>query len=96
MSEPRTKTKPPTPVLAHPRKNKIDWVQTEDAVERWRSRVGRDTWVVRVNDFPEEHMYTLLINGRASESFDEWPADWTVSGQDSTKSASRISLTRSR
>ena len=60
---------------------RVAWVQTDDAGEPWRSQVGLHTWTVRVNDFPEEHMYTLLINGRVLGSFDDWPTQWSVSDQ---------------
>ena len=29
-----------------------------------------------MNDFPDEQLFTLLIDGRDVESFDDWPADW--------------------
>jgi hypothetical protein len=32
--------------------------------------------MIRVNDFPGEHLFTLLINGSEAGSFDEWPTLW--------------------
>jgi hypothetical protein len=38
--------------------------------------VEAETWVVRVNDFPEEHLYTLYVNDEELGDFDEWPRQW--------------------
>ncbi len=61
----------------------VEWSRTADAVEQWRGRHGQDDWAVRVNDFPDEPLYTLLINGKEVETFDNWPAAWTKLSQGS-------------
>jgi len=32
--------------------------------------------VIRVNDFPEETLYTLMIEDGETFDFDDWPAQW--------------------
>jgi hypothetical protein len=43
----------------------------------WSAHVGDEAWIVRVNDFPEEHLYTLYVNDEELGSFDEWPRQWS-------------------
>jgi len=59
-----------------PLESQIKWSPTADALVPWRARVKDATWKLRVNDFPEEHLYTLLINDREVQSFDDWPTAW--------------------
>lgn len=40
---------------------------------------GRD-WLIRVNDFPAEALYTLLVDGREIGDFDDWPDGWRRPG----------------
>ncbi|HYL78333.1 MAG TPA: hypothetical protein VEU96_29350 [Bryobacteraceae bacterium] len=54
----------------------VEWRPTGDVMEPWRSQQGRNRWSLRLNDFPDEHLYTLLINGRSVGSFDDWPVEW--------------------
>ncbi|MDP9606440.1 UNVERIFIED_ORG: hypothetical protein J2W38_006260 [Variovorax paradoxus] len=57
----------------------ISWVKTADA-EFPFSATGPDgkKLIIRLNDFPEEPMYTLLCESEPLTSFDEWPQIWTV------------------
>lgn len=32
---------------------------------------------IRVNDFPEETLFTLIIEDGETLDFDDWPAQWT-------------------
>jgi len=54
----------------------VVWSSAQDPEHPFSARVGDETWVVRVNDFPEEVLYTLLIDGRKVASFDDWPPSW--------------------
>jgi hypothetical protein len=55
---------------------KITWFSTKDPIALWRAEVGPHTWTVHVNNFPEDHLYTLFINGNKIGDFDEWPRRW--------------------
>lgn len=33
-------------------------------------------WTVRINDFPDEPLFTLLIAGVEVMHFDDWPEFW--------------------
>jgi hypothetical protein len=64
---------------------RIVWSHTaDDALIHWRSNIDRDTWTVRVNDFPDEHLYTLFVNEEEVGSFDQWPRDWIRSSEKQT------------
>jgi len=34
-------------------------------------------WTIRLNDFPDEPAYTVLIDGDEVMHFDDWPPVWT-------------------
>ena len=66
------KSKTPTPATIE-----VHWKETGDAEFPFQARVDGGVWQIRVNGFPDdEHVYTLLIDGRESVDFDEWPASW--------------------
>jgi hypothetical protein len=55
----------------------VQWSRTNERTAFWRATVDGETWTVRVNDFPEEQLYTLLVNGEELGSFDGWPRQWS-------------------
>jgi hypothetical protein len=71
----RGTTQAQVPLEEHLR-TRVEWHQTGDAIEPWRSQVGPNQWTLRINDFPDEHLYTLSINGRTVGGFDDWPPEW--------------------
>ena len=52
------------------------WQRTEDPIDRYKTLVDGQHWLVRINDFPEEPMYTLFICEEEIVSFDDWPNEW--------------------
>jgi hypothetical protein len=42
----------------------------------FKARVSGRAWSVRMNNFPDEPAYTLLIDGRKVIDFNDWPSDW--------------------
>jgi hypothetical protein len=53
-----------------------NWSKTEDMNFPYTATVDGKTWTVRINDFPEEELYTLLIDGKAVLSFSDEPGNW--------------------
>ena len=54
----------------------IVWEHTGDGEFPYRAHVVGKSFTIRVNDFPEEPLYTLLIEGRAVEVLEDWPSAW--------------------
>ena len=52
------------------------WRPANDPLLPFRAEVGTDNWRIRIDDFPAEHLYTLLVNGKEVGAFDEWPKNW--------------------
>jgi hypothetical protein len=42
----------------------------------YKAVVKGASWLVAVNDFPAEMFYTLIVDGKEVNSFNEWPKDW--------------------
>jgi hypothetical protein len=59
-------------------REEVGWVATKDPIFPFWSSVNGENWIIRVNDFPDEHLYTLMINGQEDQSFDHWPEQWYV------------------
>jgi hypothetical protein len=56
----------------------IEW-RRESGVEGrviFEALVGTDRWTVRLNDFPDEPLYSLLIGSEEVFHFDNWPEIW--------------------
>jgi hypothetical protein len=78
MSRPLTDQKVPTSSSLEECLNaKIKWSRTKDPTAMWRAQLGTQTWTVRVNDFPEEHLYTLFVDDKELGNFNEWPRQWS-------------------
>ena len=41
------------------------------------ARVKGKRWLVRINDFPDEPAYTLIVAGKEILHFNDWPLEWT-------------------
>ena len=55
----------------------IAWEPTGDGEHAYRARADGRTWTIRVNDFPADPLYTLLVDGEAQADLEDWPAAWT-------------------
>lgn len=54
----------------------IIWSRSTDAEYPYESVYDGRRLTLRVNDFPEEHFYTLLVDNNEHTSFDDWPDTW--------------------
>ncbi len=54
----------------------LTWNTTNNLDVPWTTEVEGETWQVRLNDFPDERMYSLLIGGRVVGDFHDWPRMW--------------------
>jgi len=41
------------------------------------AKMNGDKLVIRLNDFPDESLYTLIVNDKEVASFDDWPKQWS-------------------
>ncbi len=53
----------------------------------YEAQVGPEQWAIRLNDFPDEPLYTLLIAGEERLHFDDWPSFWGARPPSSTRTA---------
>lgn len=54
----------------------IEWDDTGDVYFPWAADVDGVRWRVRINDFPDEPMYSLEIDGVIVGDFNNWPQQW--------------------
>ena len=62
--------------LEDARSRRVTWRATGKGEFPYEADVDGQMWRVRVNDFPAEPMYTLLVDGDEVETFDGWPPAW--------------------
>jgi len=55
---------------------KLAWQKTADPKHPYETNLDGERCVIRVNDFPDEHLYTLIVNGVEVADFDDWSATW--------------------
>jgi len=53
-----------------------EWWRTGDPECPSQTRQGEQVWTVRVNDFPDEALYTLLIDAVPAGDLESWPEAW--------------------
>ncbi|HEY4238888.1 MAG TPA: hypothetical protein VGM88_03700 [Kofleriaceae bacterium] len=54
----------------------VSWTATGDGEFPYKVVDGGKEYVLRVNDFPAEALYTLMSNGEEVVDLDDWPAEW--------------------
>ena len=60
----------------------IIWKRTTDAHYPFVAEFEGEKCMIRLNDFPDEHLYTLIVNGKEVISFDDWSAKWSRSAKE--------------
>jgi len=58
----------------------ISWEHTGDGELPYRATVNGAELLLRVNDFPAEPLYSLLVNGRLAYDLEDWPGRWVRPG----------------
>ena len=61
-------------------KIKLVWESTGDVIYPYQATLGESTLKIRLNDFPEEIMYSLLIDNQDMVDFEDWPQTWKKLG----------------
>src|SRR5262249_32929015 len=64
------------PVLAGQLSRAIAWQENDDRDYPWSAVADGKRWQVRLNDFPDDFMYTLVIAGAVAGDFHDWPEHW--------------------
>ena len=54
----------------------IKWKSTGDALFPFKSVVEENELAIGINDFPDEPLYSLYVNGKKVSDFNSWPAMW--------------------
>ena len=54
----------------------VDWQPGPDAEHPYRADVDGAHWLLRLNDFPAEPLFTLVIDGVDVGDLESWPAAW--------------------
>jgi hypothetical protein len=52
------------------------WTATGDLEYPWKTELAGEALSIRLNDFPEQQMYTLWLGNHEVASFDDWPSNW--------------------
>jgi len=64
------------PELGQKLARELSWTSTNDPALPWAAEVDGTTWRIRVNDFPDELMYSLIIGSDNAGDFHDWPEAW--------------------
>ena len=54
----------------------VVWKLSGDPEYPWVADVDKKRWTVGLNDYPDEPMYRLIVNGNPIGHFHEWPDCW--------------------
>lgn len=68
----------------------IVWSSTGDATTPLEATVEDKNWKLRINEFPEEELFTLLIEGKAVLSFSEKPSTWSFPAENTGSIAGSV------
>ncbi len=56
----------------------VPWEETQDTRYPYRAKVDEQDWRIRMNNFPDEPLYTLIIDRREIIHFNEPPSGWRI------------------
>src|SRR5262245_46418067 len=75
------------PALGDKLARALSWHATDDPVHPWATQVAGVRWRIRINDFPDELMYSLIIGDENAGDFHDWPDTWRRPSPDSASHA---------
>jgi hypothetical protein len=55
----------------------ISWDESNDPGCPYRTEWNGKALLLRLNDFPAEPLYTLMVDGQPIGDMNEWPPAWT-------------------
>jgi hypothetical protein len=55
---------------------KIIWREGADPLYPYVAKSDGEKCIIRLNDFPDEHLYTLIVNEVEIADFSDWPEQW--------------------
>lgn len=64
------------PLLDDCFKQAVVWAKTDHAEFPYVAEINGHSWRLRINDFPEQPLYTLFIDDQEIGNFDEWSLIW--------------------
>ena len=65
-----------TPELGTLLARELSWDTTDDLENPWVAEVDGERWQIRLNDFPDDFMYSLVIDDKGIGGFHDWPETW--------------------
>lgn len=54
----------------------VVWEATSDPEFPYSGASDGERFLVRMNDFPTENLYTVFVNGEPVLELEEWPDNW--------------------
>jgi hypothetical protein len=54
----------------------IEWQRTDRDDYPFEATVDGEKWLIRLNDYPDQPLYALLVDGEEKALFDDWPLTW--------------------
>lgn len=55
---------------------RIGWRRNGDPLRPYVADFHGEKCVIRLNDFPDEHLYTLIVAYVEIADFSDWPGQW--------------------
>lgn len=62
--------------VQHYLEEKLVWRHSGDPLYPYDAEFNGERCVLRLNAFPDDHLYTLLVDEEEVASFDDWPERW--------------------
>ena len=65
-----------SPELGDKLARQLSWRSTGNPIYPWSIDIDGISWRIRINDFPDELMYSLMIGSENAGDFHDWPETW--------------------